>query len=116
MQNKWDNNDFICHGHISNDIVDSLFDVYQNVEFAKDLWNILEGKYMVEDATSKKFLVSNFNDYKFVDSRPIMDQFHELQQIYSNLKHHHIKMDEALVLSSIIDKLLILAEIMSRKF
>ena len=104
-KNKWDNDDFICRGHILNDMVDSLFDVYQNLESAKELWNILEGKYMTEDATSKKFLVSSFNDYKFVDSRPIMDQFHEMQRIYSNLKHHNIKMDEVFVVSSIIDKL-----------
>ena len=42
----------------------------------------------------KKFLVSSFNDYKFVDSRPIMDQFHEMQRIQSNIKHHNINMDE----------------------
>ena len=45
-KNKWDNDDFICRGHILNGMVDSLFDVYQNVESAKELWNILEGKYM----------------------------------------------------------------------
>ena len=54
-------------------MVDSLFDVYQNVESTKELWNMLEGKYMAEDVIGKKFLVSSFNDYKFVDSRPIMD-------------------------------------------
>nr|GEV78474.1 hypothetical protein [Tanacetum cinerariifolium] len=37
---KWENNDYICRGHILN-----------------------------EDASSKKFLVSNFNNYKMVDSR-----------------------------------------------
>ena len=62
-------------------MVDYLFDVYQLLESAKELWNILEGKYMVEDASSKKFLISSFNDYKFVDSWPIMDQFHEMQPI-----------------------------------
>ena len=66
---------------------------------------MLQGKYMAEDATSKKFLVSSFNDYKFVDFRSIMDQFHEMQNIYSNLKHFKINMDEMFVVSSIIDKL-----------
>nr|GEV01833.1 cysteine-rich receptor-like protein kinase 10 [Tanacetum cinerariifolium] len=35
---------------------DSLFDIYQNVESSKKLWNSLEAKYMAEDASSKKFL------------------------------------------------------------
>nr|GEV75600.1 zinc finger, CCHC-type [Tanacetum cinerariifolium] len=32
---KWENDDYICRGHILNDMSDSLFDVYTNVELAK---------------------------------------------------------------------------------
>ncbi|GJZ05277.1 zinc finger, CCHC-type containing protein [Tanacetum coccineum] len=53
---KWKNNDYICRGHILNGMSDSLFDVYQNVESDKKLWDSLESKYMAEDASSKKFL------------------------------------------------------------
>nr|GEX40136.1 retrotransposon protein, putative, Ty1-copia subclass [Tanacetum cinerariifolium] len=34
-----------------------LFDVYANVESAKELWDSLKSKYMAEDSSSKKFLV-----------------------------------------------------------
>ncbi|GJT82001.1 hypothetical protein Tco_1056343 [Tanacetum coccineum] len=47
-------------------------------------------KYMAEDASSKKFLESNFNNYKMVDSRPIMEQYNELLRILDfkhTLKH-----------------------------
>ncbi|GKC61314.1 zinc finger, CCHC-type containing protein [Tanacetum coccineum] len=53
---KWENDDYICRGHILNGMSDSLFDVYTNVESAKELWDSLESKYMAEDASSKKFL------------------------------------------------------------
>ncbi|KAJ9558412.1 hypothetical protein OSB04_013026 [Centaurea solstitialis] len=53
---KWDNDDYICRGHILNGMSVPLFDLYQNVENAKQLWNDLESKYIVEDASSKKFL------------------------------------------------------------
>nr|GEW91112.1 hypothetical protein [Tanacetum cinerariifolium] len=53
---KWENDDYICGGHILNGMFDSLFDVYTNVELAKELWDSLESKYMVEDSSSKKFL------------------------------------------------------------
>nr|GEW15052.1 zinc finger, CCHC-type [Tanacetum cinerariifolium] len=43
-------------GHILNGMSDSFFDVYTNVESAKELWDSLESKYIVEDASSKKFL------------------------------------------------------------
>nr|GEZ24354.1 zinc finger, CCHC-type [Tanacetum cinerariifolium] len=54
---KWKNDDYICRGHILNGMSDSLFDVYTNVESAKELWDSLESKYMAEDSSSKKFLV-----------------------------------------------------------
>ncbi|XP_021769595.1 uncharacterized protein LOC110733833 [Chenopodium quinoa] len=104
-KSKWDNDNFICRGHILNGMEDDLFDVYQHVESAKELWESLESKYMAEDASSKKFLVSKFNNFKFVDSRSIMDQFHEIQRIYGNLKQHGISVNELFVVSSIIDKL-----------
>ncbi|GJU00214.1 zinc finger, CCHC-type containing protein [Tanacetum coccineum] len=47
----------------------------------KELWDSLESKYMEEDSSSKKFLVSNFNNYKMVNSRPVMEQYNELLRI-----------------------------------
>nr|GEU50514.1 zinc finger, CCHC-type [Tanacetum cinerariifolium] len=99
---KWENDDYICRGHILNGMSDSLFDVYTNVESAKELWDSLESKYMAEDSLSKKFLVSNFNNYKMVDSRPVMEHYNELLRI---LGQHGLKMDESISVLSIIDKL-----------
>ncbi|GKC51847.1 zinc finger, CCHC-type containing protein [Tanacetum coccineum] len=53
---KWENNDYICRGHILNGMSDPLFDIYQNIESAKELYDSLEFKYMAEDSSSKKFL------------------------------------------------------------
>ncbi|GKC54052.1 hypothetical protein Tco_1076797, partial [Tanacetum coccineum] len=76
-----------------------------NVEFAKELWDSLESKYMAEDASSKKFLMSNFNNYKMIDSRPVMEQFNELLRIIGQYTQHGLKMDESISVSSVIDKL-----------
>ncbi|GJS28562.1 hypothetical protein Tco_0489182 [Tanacetum coccineum] len=61
--------------------------VKQNVESSKELWDSLEAKYMVEDASSKKFLVSNFTNYKMTDSRPVLEQYNELLDFKHTLKH-----------------------------
>nr|GEW28906.1 zinc finger, CCHC-type [Tanacetum cinerariifolium] len=53
---KWNNDDYVCKGLILNGMSDSLFDIYQNVETSKELWDTLEAKYMAEDASSKKFI------------------------------------------------------------
>ncbi|GKE75882.1 hypothetical protein Tco_1537923 [Tanacetum coccineum] len=36
-RNKWDNDDYVCRGSILNAMTDSSFDIYQNVEFSKEL-------------------------------------------------------------------------------
>ncbi|XP_042009108.1 uncharacterized protein LOC121757662 [Salvia splendens] len=102
---KWENDDYICRGHILNGMSDSLFDIYQNVESAKELWDSLEAKYMAEDASSKKFLVGNFINYRMVDLRPVMEQYNELLRILGQFSQYDMKMDESISVSSIIDKL-----------
>nr|GEX50403.1 zinc finger, CCHC-type [Tanacetum cinerariifolium] len=43
---KWENDDYICRGYILNGMSDSLFDVYTNVESAKELCDSLESKIL----------------------------------------------------------------------
>ncbi|GMQ09660.1 hypothetical protein CsSME_00052946 [Camellia sinensis var. sinensis] len=38
---KWENDDYICRGHILNVLSDYLFNVYQYLETAKQLWDTL---------------------------------------------------------------------------
>nr|KAJ0205724.1 hypothetical protein LSAT_V11C500243750 [Lactuca sativa] len=104
-RSKWENDDYICRGHILNGMSDSLFDIYQNFKSTKELWDSLESKYMTEDASSKKFLVSNFMGYKMIDSRPVMEQFHEMLRILGQFVQHNLKMDESNSVAVIIDKL-----------
>ncbi|KAJ0805403.1 putative RNA-directed DNA polymerase [Helianthus annuus] len=104
-RSKWENDNYICLGHILNGMSDPLFDVYQNVETAKLLWDTLEAKYMAEDSSSKKFIVSNFNNYRMVDERPVMEQYLELLRLLGQFAQHDMKMDESISVSSIIDKL-----------
>ncbi|GKA68755.1 hypothetical protein Tco_0768672 [Tanacetum coccineum] len=76
-RNKWVNDDYVCR----------------------------EVKYMVEDASSKKFLVSNFTNYKMTDSRPVMEQHKELLGILGRFTQQKMNMDEAIQVSCITDKL-----------
>ncbi|GJS60677.1 hypothetical protein Tco_0655461 [Tanacetum coccineum] len=83
---------------------DSLFDIYQNIESEKELRDSLEAKYIADNASSKKFLVSNFNNYKMVDSRPVMKQYNELLGIPARFTQHKMNMDEVIQVSCVIDK------------
>ncbi|GKB20903.1 zinc finger, CCHC-type containing protein [Tanacetum coccineum] len=65
---KWDNDDYVCRGLILN----------------------------AEDASSKKFLVSNFTNYKITDSRPVLEQCNELLGILGRFTQHKMNMNEAI--------------------
>ncbi|GJT05844.1 zinc finger, CCHC-type containing protein [Tanacetum coccineum] len=90
---------------IINGISDPLFDIYENVESSKELCDSWEAKYMAEDASSKKFLVSNFTNYNMTYSRPVMEQYNEILGILGRFTQHKMNMDEAIQVSCIIDKL-----------
>ncbi|GKD75346.1 zinc finger, CCHC-type containing protein [Tanacetum coccineum] len=65
----------------------------------------LEAKYMAEDASSKKFIVSNFTNYKMTDSRPVLEQYNELLGILRRFTQHKMNIDESIQVSCMIDKL-----------
>jgi len=104
-RSKFENDDYICRGHTLNSMSNALFDVYQGIESAKELWEALKNKHIMEDASSKNFLVSQFNDYKMVEERSVLNQLHEIQRILNHFKQHKMHMDESIILSSIVDKL-----------
>nr|GFA56104.1 hypothetical protein [Tanacetum cinerariifolium] len=65
----------------------ALFDVYQNVSSAKELWEQLESKYMAEDASSKKFLFTQhggLNTDEFIYVSSIIDK---LPPSWKDFKH-----------------------------
>nr|GEU69664.1 putative reverse transcriptase domain-containing protein [Tanacetum cinerariifolium] len=57
IMNKWENDEYVCRSLFLNDMSDPLFD-YLNIESSKEPWDSLDAKYMVKDASSKKFLVA----------------------------------------------------------
>ncbi|GKF11919.1 hypothetical protein Tco_0049845, partial [Tanacetum coccineum] len=71
--------DFLCHNYVLNGLVDSLYNVYYKTTTAKELWESLERKYKTEDASTKKFAVARFLDYKMVDSKNVITHVQDLQ-------------------------------------
>lgn len=51
-------------------------------------------------------MVSDFNIYKMVESRHVMEKYNEIICIISQFTLHKMNMDECMVVSSVIDKLL----------
>ncbi|GJX84552.1 zinc finger, CCHC-type containing protein [Tanacetum coccineum] len=79
--------------------------VRKRAKWDNDDYDSLEAKYMAKDASSKKFLISNFTNYKMTDSRPVLEQYNELLDILGRFTQHKMNMDESIQVSYIIEKL-----------
>nr|GEZ46923.1 zinc finger, CCHC-type [Tanacetum cinerariifolium] len=49
---KFENDEFICRGHVLNAMPHQIFDVYQNYSMVRELYNALEERYYTKDATN----------------------------------------------------------------
>ena len=69
----WTQCDFLCRNYILNGLDDSL-QCLQSYHNAKKLWASLDKKYKTEDASTNKFIVGRFLEYKMVDSKTVISQ------------------------------------------
>ncbi|KAL6351005.1 hypothetical protein AAG906_031591 [Vitis piasezkii] len=102
---KREEDELICRGHILNALSDRLYDLYTNTYSTREIWEALENKYKAEEEGTKKFLISQYIDFKFFDEKPLLPQIHELQVIVNKLKVLKIELPEAFQVGAIVAKL-----------
>ncbi|CAA7023934.1 unnamed protein product [Microthlaspi erraticum] len=102
---NWEQGDFLCRGYIQSRLVDQLFNVYSEVKTAKELWEALDKKYKTFNVGSGKFAAAKFLNFVMVDSKPIMDQVHDLQMILQEISDEGMKICETFTVNCFIEKL-----------
>ncbi|KAK3009051.1 hypothetical protein RJ639_014142 [Escallonia herrerae] len=87
-------------------MTDSFYDQYSKKnKTAKELWDTLKSVYQATEVSSKKFLVSNYMDFKMTDDRPVSVQFCEFQLIANDICAACMVLDENFHVGAIVDKL-----------
>ncbi|KAK3015864.1 hypothetical protein RJ639_006552 [Escallonia herrerae] len=97
--------EFHCHNRIISALSDRLYDVYHAIKSAKELWNLLQGEYGIDDAGIKRFNASTFNKFIMVEGKAISDQIHEFQDHLRAVEENGSKFSEDYKVSCLIDKL-----------
>ena len=92
---KMEEDVLICKGHNLNALSDKLYNLYTNTHSTREIWEALENKYEAEIEGTKKFLISQYIDFKFFDENPLLPQIHELQVIMNKLIVLKIKLLDA---------------------
>ncbi|KAK3015556.1 hypothetical protein RJ639_007173 [Escallonia herrerae] len=73
---------------------DRLYDVYHATKSAKELWNLLQGEYGIDDAGIERFNASTFNKFVMVEGKAISDQIHEFQDHLRAVEENGSKFSE----------------------
>jgi hypothetical protein len=102
---KWEEDKYTCQVNILNTLTDPLFNMYTPKKFVREIWEALENKYKTEDFGKKRYLVSNYFDFKMMDNKPILNQVQDIQLIVQQLYSEGIPIDEKLQVGAIIAKL-----------
>ncbi|XP_077221710.1 uncharacterized protein LOC143855480 [Tasmannia lanceolata] len=103
---KWNDDDYFCKNHILSGLSNSFFDQYsKKCMTAKELWDILKSVYQAEEASSKKFLVSNYMESKMTDDKDVSIQVREFQLIANDIIAADMTLDENFHVGAIVAKL-----------
>jgi hypothetical protein len=65
-------------GSVLSVLGDILVDVYLHIRDEKELWDALEAKFSAVDGGGELYAMEQFNDYKIVENRSIVEHAHEL--------------------------------------
>nr|GEY97257.1 hypothetical protein [Tanacetum cinerariifolium] len=87
---KWENDNYICRGHILNGMSDFLFDIYQNAESVKALWESQESKYIAKDASATKFLKKSKHGLKHKKKELNLVQLDSYLRIKEGLRNREL--------------------------
>ena len=103
---KSQDDDYLCKNYIIAGMSNKYYDQYYiKCKFAKEIWDTLKAIHLAEEASSKKFLVSNYMEFKMVDDKSITEQVQEFQLIANKIVITGTALDENFHVGAIVSKL-----------
>ena len=96
---KWENGNKQVRHAILNILTNELFDVYCQYKVAKEIWDALNKKYIVEDVETQKYAIGNFRKFQMTKDRDVLSQIHDYHMLVNNLVTEDIKLPEPFVAS-----------------
>ena len=74
-----------------------LFDIYCQFKVAKEIWDAINKKYILEDARTQKYAIGNFRNFQMTEDRDVSSQIHDYHLLINDLAIEDIKLPEPFV-------------------
>ena len=68
---KWKNGNKQVRHAILSTLTNELFDVYCQYKTAKEIWDVLTKKYIVEDVGTQKYVIGNFRKFQMTEDKDV---------------------------------------------
>ncbi|XP_039119091.1 uncharacterized protein LOC120255315 [Dioscorea cayenensis subsp. rotundata] len=101
----WEKRNKICRHTILSTLSNELYDIYCDLKTAKEIWNSLHKKYVVEDARNQKYAIGNFSDFKMTEDKDVSSQIHDYHVLVNELKNEEIILPDAFIAGFLIESL-----------
>ncbi|KAK1606650.1 hypothetical protein QYE76_030323 [Lolium multiflorum] len=95
----------ICVGAVLSVLADKLVDAYLHIRNGKELWDALDAKFGAADAGGELYAMEQFNDYRMVENRSVVEQAHEIQIMAKELELLKCVLPDKFVAGCIVAKL-----------
>ena len=102
---KWENGNKQVRHAILSTLTNEIFDVYCQYKVAKEIWDVLTKKYIVEDVRTQKYAIGNIKKFQMTEDRDVSSQIHDYHMLVNDLVTEDIKLHEPFVVGYHIETL-----------
>ena len=100
---KWENGNKQARNIILSTLTNELFDVFCQYKVAKEIYNALTKKYIVQDAGTQKYAMGNFRKFQMTGGTGVSAQIHDYHMLINDLVIEDIKLPEPFVVVYLIE-------------
>ena len=94
---KWENENKQVRHAILSTLTNELFDVYYQYKVAKEIWDVMTKKRILEDDGTQKYAIGSFRKFQMIEDKDVSSQIHDYHILINDLVIEDIKLLESFV-------------------
>ena len=82
-----------------------LFYIYCQFKVAKEIWNAMNKKYILENLGTHKYVIGNFRNFQTTEDKDVSSQIHDYHLLINDLVIEDIKLPKPFVVGYLVETL-----------